>query len=517
MKKLRQLQKSDSAWLTAVAALVVLQFWWLPGDPGTPDDSYSNSIEGKRGLFQTLDVLSKADALPPVRRETGRLLPDTHDTLLLLSPDRYPNAHEQQRLAEWVYNGGSLLFAPNWGDPACSISQLNIFIQEESWFRETTTGTAAGSAGNSAPSAQTGPPAASAEQTTEQAEADVESQPVEAELPDSAAPEMPAEAVDESPVPPAVGEQKNIAETLEEGSTDEVDMQKTPSLLPPQPGEFSIQDADDTSPSASELDSSSVLVDGTVPWRTRASMTTPYGRATTLVTSMSGEVQAAAWAYGDGLVVVSASPDVFSNRALLDDAQAELAVRLVEYAHTNRGASDAERGAIVVNEFLNASDAYRGTGVLMSPGLRSGTLQLILIAVLAGWYGFHRFGPPIRTHTAERRSLTDSATAAGNLQFRSSGASESVRCYTEYLKSVLRRMFAGTVRLEDFTAVAHRTGLDPDEVRRRVTVAEELGSNSHTTATRAAGAIRDLADMQARLTGSLDAAKKSTSARSGRK
>ncbi|MEZ6063728.1 MAG: hypothetical protein R3C19_25545 [Planctomycetaceae bacterium] len=287
-----------------------------------------------------------------------------------------------------------------------------------------------------------------------------------------------------------------------EDDEDDIDLNKTPSLLPKQGTEAIIENADESSVRVSEIESSSTLVQGSVPWRTRATMTTPPSRATTLVQGPSGEVQAASWKYGNGLVVVSASPDVFSNRAMLDETQAELAVRLVEYAHADHAGNNRGGATIVVSEFLNSTDSYRGTAVLMSPGLRSGTLQLILIAMLAGWYGFHRFGPPVKTQNLQRRSLTDSAIAVGNLQFRSTGSAESVRCYTEYLKSVLRRLFGGTVRLEDFTAVAHRTGLSPEEVQQRVTTAEDLGANRHTNPARAAAAIRGLADLHARLTGS---------------
>ncbi|MEZ6063727.1 MAG: DUF4350 domain-containing protein [Planctomycetaceae bacterium] len=139
MKKPRRLQKSDTCWLLAAAALVLLQFWWLPGDPGTPDDSYSNAIEGKRGLFETLHDLSTAGVLPPVRRESNRLIPDGNATLLVLSPDRYPNTHEQSELATWVYNGGTLLFAPNWSNPDCSVFQLSISIQAQPYFQQQAT------------------------------------------------------------------------------------------------------------------------------------------------------------------------------------------------------------------------------------------------------------------------------------------------------------------------------------------------------------------------------------------
>ena len=101
MRNLR-LERSDACWLGGVALLLVLQFWWLPGNPGTPSDTYSATVEGKRGFFQTLESLSKAGVLPPVRREPNRLVPDTTCTLVILSPDRYPNENEQRELATFI-------------------------------------------------------------------------------------------------------------------------------------------------------------------------------------------------------------------------------------------------------------------------------------------------------------------------------------------------------------------------------------------------------------------------------
>ena len=121
MKK-KRLQRSDVFWLLAVALLILMQFWWLPGDPGTPDDSFSNTVSGKRGLFETLQVLAEEGLMPTVRRESMRLVPDDVDTLIIISPDRYPNEYEEEELASFVANGGAVLFTPNWTDPDCEIA-----------------------------------------------------------------------------------------------------------------------------------------------------------------------------------------------------------------------------------------------------------------------------------------------------------------------------------------------------------------------------------------------------------
>ncbi|MCP4787950.1 MAG: DUF4350 domain-containing protein [Fuerstiella sp.] len=478
MKKKRRLQKSDVFWLTAVALLILLQFWWVPGDPGTPDDTFSNSIEGKRGFFQTLEDLSTADLFPPVRRELRQLVPDEPCTLVILSPDRYPNEHEQSDLTNFVINGGTLLFAPNWADPDCSISGLGIRTEYSDFDNNISV---------ISPVAQAQPPVST----------DGDSQAVEPELA-----ELMAEAPDAPDVqPPATAPAGRVPSDKSANEILEDVINQNPTAPPrPSPQVSELADTNDLR-NVGKFLTDSQLVEGSVPWQTRATMNT-VGKPTILVESSHGDVQAAAWAIGNGLVVVSASADVFSNRAMLDDAQAELAIRLAEYAHAHHADRFASATTpVVIGEFLNASDAYRGTAVLMSPSLRSGTLQLITIAILAGWFGFHRFGPPKRINTSQRRSLTESAMAVGNLHFRTSSGGEAVHCYLEYMKTQLQKMFGSSLRLEDTKGIALRAGLEPDEVRNRIVNACSLDGVSSATASQAASTIRDLSELLDLLTG----------------
>ncbi|MDG1895341.1 MAG: hypothetical protein P8J37_10565 [Fuerstiella sp.] len=479
MKKKRRLQRSDAFWLTAVALLVLLQFWWVPGDPGSPDDTYSNSIEGKRGFFQTLEDLSAANLFPPVQRESRQLIPKEPCTLVILSPDRYPNEHEQTELADFVVNGGTLLFAPNWADPDCSIPRLSI--QTELWNLNAPLSVAS--------------PATPAKRPAPVDEADVESTLLPAEL----SAEAPDAAVVETPLTaPATTDtdDKSPNRMLEDA------FKKNPASPPqsrPQISEMS--DTNDLR-DVHKFRASSHLIDGSVAWQTRAKMVTGNIDPIVLVEASDQTVQAGAWSYGNGLVVVSASADVFSNRSMLDETQAELAIRLVEYAHEHHGdRPGSAMTPVIVGEFLNASDAYRGTAVLISPSLRSGTLQLITVAILAGWFGFHRFGPPQRTNTSQRRSLTESAMAVGNLHFRTSSGGEAVHCYIEYMKTQLRRKFGRSVRLDDTDVLALRAGLEPAEVQQRIVNASRLDGASTVTASQAAAAIRDLSELLNLLTG----------------
>ncbi len=505
MRNLR-LKRSDACWLGGVALLLVLQFWWLPGNPGTPSDTYSATVEGKRGFFQTLESLSKAGVLPPVRREPNRLVPDTTCTLVILSPDRYPNENEQRELATFIRNGGTLLFAPHWSTPDCKLASLSIDIQSR-YFRDedlVTSGTVPQAA---PPNAVPLPPNVSP--------ATGETLPAEAE-----------EATDAGVVPTAQSQaaEADTDDTVDKGGTGDGqnarDMlrdvaqpsspQKPPGPVPPTATTDDEDDEDFSLLNIADFNTTSPLVRGSVPWRTRARMETGTTNATVLVQSTKGTTRAASWNYGMGRVVVSASADVFSNSSMLDETAAELAVRLVEHAHETLadGIPSETSSPIVLSEFLNSSDAYRGTAVLLGPALRSGTLQLITIAVLAGWFGFHQFGPPRRTNTSQRRSLTESAAAVGNLQFRTNSGGEAVLRYLEYFKARLQRIFGRSIGIEDPTAIAaiaKRAGMDKDVVLQMISTATRVANQQVSRSTSnsdAAKSIRDLSLILDKLSGS---------------
>lgn len=489
MKTKKRLLKSDRMWLVAVLLLLLLQFWWLPGAPRTPDDTYSNTIAGQRGFFETLKVLSEAGQLPPVLRITDRLVPDEPCTLVILSPDRYPNEYEQRELTSFVQNGGNLLFAPNWVTPACRISALGLETTETYLADEDTVVQPVGSP---APPPGTTLPAEKEEQDLPAEKAESGSEPRLSERAgrpqdQSASPARSTDSTDETT----------------EQSSDE----SPPSLR-------DVQDAivrDGTSPelitdfeqtieaTVADVETHSPLVSGTVEWRTRAGIRTFRMQPRVLVETDSGTPQAATWNYGLGHVLLSASADIFSNRSMLYPQQAELAVRLIEELHTTH--DNPGRTPIVVSEFLNASDSYRGTGVLMNPSLRSGTLQLILLALLAGWFGFHRFGPAEPDTAGERRTLTESAASVGNLFFRTQSGGEAVARYLDYVRSRIQEQFGSSVRLEDTKLIARRCGLDPQDVRERIDQAIGLSGARSTTPPQAAQAIRQLSDVMKRLSG----------------
>ena len=246
MKK-KRLQRSDSLWLTAVALLVLLQFWWLPGNPGTPDDTYSNTIEGKRGFFQTLETLSEAGMLPTVRRETERLVPDRRCTLVIVSPDRYPDEHEQQALSQFVLGGGSLVFAPNWTATDCSMPTLHIETEHKYLADEDTL--------HSVTSAPVPAP-----NTTTQGE-------------NEATPKLTAEAEEETPRAEAEVAKRTAPATVPSDATSEEELEGEPEEVK----ERMKQQMSVNSPTGEDSDFSDIasisatspLVNGGIVWHTR--------------------------------------------------------------------------------------------------------------------------------------------------------------------------------------------------------------------------------------------------------
>ena len=450
MKKKSRLLQSDIFWGLGAALLVLLQFWWLPGEDGSAADSYSTTVDGKLGLYRTLSQL-----FPRVDRDALNVVPRDSATLILVAPDRYPNEKEQQELYEFVYNGGSLLFAPNWLSPEPSdensipqrvtISSLGIDLS----YRPVNT-----SVVMTAPT-----PVATSPVGT----------PVTPMIPpvvDSSVPPGPAGGTS-SPGTPAV-EKENIG---------------------------------------TEIVATSGLVEGNVDFRSTAILHLPGHLTTeTLLTSATGDAEAAAWTMGRGRVVVCSSADLFSNRSMLYKASRRLAVRLVEKCTPDpENATGSATPAIVLSEYFNASDSYQNTGILFSPTLRIGTLQLLLVAILGIWMAFHRFGPAAEITTTQRRSLTESAQAVGNLQYRLRDGGTVVRSYLDYINSQLRRRYGSFLRLDQSEQIANRSGMNVDEVRSQLQEAQRMCESAEMPAAKVAAMLRWLARLQQRLAGNRDA------------
>lgn len=496
MKKKRRLLQSDTFWGLTAALLVILQFWWLPGEDGSASDSYSTTVDGKLGLYRTLSQL-----FPRVERDALLVVPRDRACLVLTSPDRYPNDQEQRQLYDFVYGGGTLVFAPNWDDPEFEMSSLGIHTKER-MLSESTTATP------TTPLAVPVTPAGPAEMPAEAADAETEAETV--------APTKSASELEMDAIPPNAA-QTNTSPTSSQSSppvaTDENDKnlfssreemlkKKTPGLTPAPGLESSQEEFDTFSAPGETVDVSSDLVEGSVEWNSSADLEVPSHLATeTLVTSASDRVEVATWPMGSGRVVACSSPDIFSNRSMLYRNSRRLAVRLVERGYLHGNERSSQPTPIVISEFFNASDSYAQTGVLLSPSLRIGTLQLLLVAVLGIWLAFYRFGPAQEVSTLQRRSLTESAQAVGNLQYRLNDGGAVIRSYLEYIRSQLRRRYGSIVRLDQPEALALRAGMNVDEVRDRLAEAQMLAETVQLSPDKTAASLRWLAAFQHRLCG----------------
>lgn len=484
MKKPRlRVTKADIGWLLTAGLLVVLQFWWLPGDGGNTADSFSNTMEGSRGLYETLSVLSEQGYLPPVRRESATLIPPAPCVLLMLAPDRYPDEYEQEQLRAFVARGGAVVLAANWAVPNMFQDEVDarILRYKLRWrYSDTTTASAPAAAGSG------GSPAPGSSGT-----------PVTAEAPDPESTDSTTDGITDA----ESDSNSNDADDPEDTELAAADSDSADSSASPPPGTpltGTPAPAVDDPLNPKQMTSTSPLVSGNIPWRSSSIISNSPRTSEILVTDEYGESQVAAWSLGRGTLVVCATSDPFSNRSMLFPAQAEFAVRLTEYAcnHTING---PQQTSIVVSEYLNGAGSYTGASVMVSPMLRSGTLQLLLVAVLLAWAGFHRFGPPLRERRTWRRSLAESAQAVGNLQFMANDGGTSVRQYFEWFCSEVRRRDGHTRLLDDPEQLARQTDLDQAQIVEALADARLRSDQNHVAPADAAAAIRRLARIHQRM------------------
>lgn len=479
MKKKRRLLQSDTFWGAAAVLLVLLQFWWLPGEDGSAADSYSTTVDGKLGLFRTLSEL-----FPTVRREATSVVPENGVTLLIVSPDSYPTSREEEELRQFVYNGGTLLFAPSLDKRDVDLPALSIRLTPANLFIDPAFNPPLPSA-VTPPTTNAIPPRINNNADDNAPVPDTSSQDTLASGNDPTTPGDPTAAMDTDP-------------TSSSGQT--VDAQPDPTL----------PNTPTTGPAvADEGRIKPVTVNG-------ALAATPFdivshstivrpGYASEVLLGTDSNPLAVSWVYGSGQIVVCASPDLFSNRSMLYKPSRRTAVRLVERAAVLppdiAQFSVHDSSTIVISEYFNATDAFRSTGVLFSPMMRIGTLQLLLVAVLGIWLAFHRFGPASETIQVNRRSLQESAEAGGNLQYRLSDGAAAIRSYLDFLRSQLRRRFGSSVRLEDPKSIAGKARLDVEEVTASLSEATRLANVNKLSASGAANSIRWLSRLQLRLFG----------------
>ncbi len=93
-------------WVVMIGLLILLTFWWIPGDGTGNADTYSVELAGKRVYYEGMRNL-----LPEVRRSADELIPDDARTIVILGPARIPSDDEWDQLFYFVSNGGTLLYA----------------------------------------------------------------------------------------------------------------------------------------------------------------------------------------------------------------------------------------------------------------------------------------------------------------------------------------------------------------------------------------------------------------------
>lgn len=460
MTKKRRLPQSDVMWAAAAVMLVLLQFWWIPGDAGSIADSYSNTADGKLGLYNILSQLFSG-----VTRETELLIPRERCELMIIGPDRYPSTQEQQQLYSFVSGGGTLVFAPKY-------SELNAHF-----------------------------PVLGIQTTRQTGEANAESLEAVGALkggqPASGATANAASAATDSQTQTATSGAGNSESGLENGTSG--NSASAPVTAPATAGPPVNRFETDA------VTANSTLSDDVVTVRSSAVVVTSGEDWQKIVTSVSGQTLVAARPLGHGQILVCASPDIFSNRSLMQKTGCRLAVRIVERGrmapHAPEWITSNGLPGIVISEYFNASDSFQSTGVLLSPALRLGTLQLLLLAVLAIWLAFHRFGPAKYVIQSRRRTLTESAQSVGNLQYRLRDGGTIVGNYLEYLNSQLRRRYGSLVRVDDPISLARRSGMTEEEVRENLHRAQQLVSRPRVTSAEASRSIRWLCRLMQGLNG----------------
>lgn len=490
MKKKRRLLQSDTFWGTAAVLLVLLQFWWLPGEDGSAADSYSTTVDGKLGLFRTLSEL-----FPTVRREATRVVPEDLSTLLIIAPDEYPTSREEEQLRQFVYDGGTLLFAPSLEKPEVSLPSLSIRLTPN--FHVELPFVPPSAIPVSPPGMNAVPP---------EKKDDSNQNAADSNQPTADSAQQDPASVANSPDSSSGAPDANVANgdpgsSASDGSaSDATGTVTTPSQTGP---------AGPTTTPVPKPEEKLLPVTGSlasVPFEitSRSEIIPPYYEHEVLLGSENAPV-AISWLYGSGRIVVCASPDLFSNRSMLYKPSRRAAVRLVEHAanlpEQMAAFSRHVPSTIVISEYFNTTDSFRDTGVLFSPMMRIGTLQLLLVAVLGIWLAFYRFGPASETVHVNRRSLRESAEAVGNLQYRLSDGAVAVRSYMDFLRSQLRRRFGSSVRLEDPKSIADKARLEVDEVTASLREATRLANTTKLSASGAAGSIRWLSRLQLRLFG----------------
>lgn len=105
--------------------LLVLGFWWFPGQTSDATDSFSTAAGGKRAFFALTERLT-SPAARTVEKLSDRV--GDADTMCIIGPARYPDAAEWDWLTDWVSFGKTLVFAARLDDPAADLMYFGVLV-----------------------------------------------------------------------------------------------------------------------------------------------------------------------------------------------------------------------------------------------------------------------------------------------------------------------------------------------------------------------------------------------------
>lgn len=442
MKTFWSKHKSEVGWLAGVAIVILLGFWWIPGDRNTADDSYSVSTDGKKAFFRATQELLDY----PVRRNVDRLLPPADaDTLVMIGPARYPDSGEWKKLHDWIQEGHTLVFAARFDDPAVRpIPEMGFEIVALQFDPEDDGATIPLGGGKAKTKAK------STTSTKSDPKLQAEKDPDDEDSDDEGAdPEDDEEAA------------------------EPVDMI-----------------SDDANPFDSARIAETELVTGSTYWSSQSRIVSGGYGTTPLVTTADDHVGAIVREIGAGYLVVCSSDHVFTNRTLMESEHRELAWRIFEQGQTT--------GPVYFDEYMNESGTPRMFGIIFHPRIRPFTLQLLLVTILFGWWGSRRFGPVQEHEDATRRDVREHAAALGQMHYKVKGGQRSVKFAYDRFKSDMRLT---TIAEQSHAAVvAARSGLEEHEVAdliNRIRFAEDFHGKLPNS--EAAGLIIQLAELRNRI------------------
>ncbi len=226
------------------------------------------------------------------------------------------------------------------------------------------------------------------------------------------------------------------------------------------------------------------LATGDFDWQAQGVVVAPPDQSEVLL-AVDGSAHVIRRQVGDGLLIVASSDYIFDNLPLFQGDNAVLAYRILEAAYP--------QGPVYFDESLNAAGPPKVVGLLFGDPLRPLTLQLILCAVLFAWKGSRRMGQPEIHRPTQQRSLTEHATALGNLHFKVGSSSRVVAFYLEYFRNELRLHYR---KAEEATALAARAGVDRESVAALLDQAKHGARDPNLPPAKAAWLVRSLAGLK---------------------